>query len=202
MSPCSSLPKRAKNYMQQVDALREGTVDTNNRIWAEWWGSSLLLAGRKKEQRVCSARKVCARILPGIALGRAREVYSCSRCVCEVTMWRDIVRPISLLERTPTQTFLRFVTVNPSPWINWCALFLCSLSLEPPRSGTPTLLGNPQTVIQYVSVIAWVFDFRKFITITDVSLQAMHIACAPIPSFCSQLGITHERLTKYIFHGV
>ena len=28
-----------------------------------------------------------------------------------------------------------------------------------------------QYVVQYVSVIAWVFDFRKFITITDVSLQ-------------------------------
>ena len=56
-----------------------------------------------------------------------------------------------------------------------------------------------QSGIQYVSVIAWVFDFGKFITITDVSLQAMHIACAPIPSFCSQHGITHERLTKYLF---
>ena len=52
--------------------------------------------------------------------------------------------------------------------------------------------------IQHVSVIAWVFDFRKFITITDVSLQAMRIACAPIPSFHSQHGITHERLTKYL----
>ena len=56
--------------------------------------------------------------------------------------------------------------------------------------------------IQYVSVIAWVFDFQKFIIITDVSLQAMHIACAPIPSFCSQHGITHERLTKYLFPWV
>ena len=56
-----------------------------------------------------------------------------------------------------------------------------------------------QKVVQYVSLIAWVFDFRKFITITDVSLQAMHIACSPIPRFCSQHGITHERLTKYLF---
>ena len=47
--------------------------------------------------------------------------------------------------------------------------------------------------IQYVSVIAWVFDFRKFITITDVSLQAICIACTPIASFCSQHGPTHER---------
>ena len=51
--------------------------------------------------------------------------------------------------------------------------------------------------IQYVSVIAWVFDFRKFITITDVSLQAICIACTPIASFCSQHGPTHERCTKY-----
>ena len=55
--------------------------------------------------------------------------------------------------------------------------------------------------VQYVSVIAWVFDFRKFIIITDVSLQAMYIlvACAPIASIqCSQHGLTHERLTKYL----
>ena len=52
--------------------------------------------------------------------------------------------------------------------------------------------------IQYVSVIAWVFDFRKFIIITDVSLQAMYIACAPIASICSKHGLTHERLTKYL----
>ena len=50
--------------------------------------------------------------------------------------------------------------------------------------------------VQYVSVIARVFDFRKLITITDVSLQAMYIACTPIASMriCSQ----HERLTKYL----
>ena len=42
--------------------------------------------------------------------------------------------------------------------------------------------------IQYVSVIAWVFDFRKFITITDVSLQPMYIACAPIMSICERAG--------------
>ena len=47
-------------------------------------------------------------------------------------------------------------------------------------------------------VIAWVFDFRKFITITDVSLQAMYIACAPIASLCSQDGFIHERHTKYL----
>ena len=47
------------------------------------------------------------------------------------------------------------------------------------------------------TVIAWVFDFRKFITISDVSLQAMYIACAPIVSLCSQHGLTHERYTKY-----
>ena len=29
-------------------------------------------------------------------------------------------------------------------------------------------------------LIVWVFDFRKFITITDVSLQAMYISCALI----------------------
>ena len=52
--------------------------------------------------------------------------------------------------------------------------------------------------VQYVSVIAWVFDFRKFITITDVSLQAMYIACAPIASLCSQDGLIHERRTKYL----
>ena len=52
--------------------------------------------------------------------------------------------------------------------------------------------------LQYVSVIAWVFDFQKFIAITDVSLQAMYIACAPIASICSQHGLTHERLTKYL----
>ena len=54
--------------------------------------------------------------------------------------------------------------------------------------------------IQYVSVIAWVFDFRKFITtcITDVSLQAMYIACAPIASLCSEDGFIHERRTKYL----
>ena len=46
--------------------------------------------------------------------------------------------------------------------------------------------------IQYVSVIAWVYDFRKFITMTDVSLQAICIACTPIASFCSQHGHTHE----------
>ena len=57
-----------------------------------------------------------------------------------------------------------------------------------------TALGR----VQYVSVIAWVFDFRKFITITDVSLQAMYIACAPIASICSQHGLTHERYTKYL----
>ena len=56
--------------------------------------------------------------------------------------------------------------------------------------------------IQYVSVIAWVFDFRKFITITDVSLQAMYIACAPITSICSQHGLTHERLANTFFHRV
>ena len=53
-------------------------------------------------------------------------------------------------------------------------------------------------MVLYVFVIAWVFDFRKFITITDVSLQAMYIACAPIASICSQHGFTHERLTKYL----
>ena len=52
--------------------------------------------------------------------------------------------------------------------------------------------------VQYVSVIAWVFDFRKFITITDVSLQAMHIDCAPIANICSQHGLTHERYTNYL----
>ena len=52
--------------------------------------------------------------------------------------------------------------------------------------------------VQYVFVIAWVFDFRKFITITDVSLQAMYIACAPIASLCSQDGLIHERRTKYL----
>ena len=36
--------------------------------------------------------------------------------------------------------------------------------------------------IQYVFVIAWVLDFRKLNTVTDVSLQAMYIACAPIAS--------------------
>ena len=53
-------------------------------------------------------------------------------------------------------------------------------------------------VVQYVSVIAWVFEFRKFITITDVSLQAMYIPCAPIASIWSQHVLTHERYTKYL----
>ena len=53
-------------------------------------------------------------------------------------------------------------------------------------------------VVQYISVIAWVFDFRKFITITDVSLQAMYIACVPFASICSQHGLAHERYTKYL----
>ena len=56
--------------------------------------------------------------------------------------------------------------------------------------------------IQYVSVTAWVFDFRKFIILTDVSLQAMYIACAPISSLCSQDGFIHERYTKYHSMGV
>ena len=57
---------------------------------------------------------------------------------------------------------------------------------------------STKKLLQYVSVIAWVFDFRKFITITDVSLQAICTACTPIASFCSQHGPTHERYTKLI----
>ena len=57
-------------------------------------------------------------------------------------------------------------------------------------------------IIQYISVIAWVFDFRKFITITDVSLQPMYIACSPIVSIrshtTSQHGLSHQRYTKYL----
>ena len=53
-------------------------------------------------------------------------------------------------------------------------------------------------IVQYVSVIAWVFDFRKFITITDVSLKVMYIACTPIASLCSEDGFIHERHTKYL----
>ena len=56
----------------------------------------------------------------------------------------------------------------------------------------------PGYTVQYVSVIAWVFDFRKIITITDVSLQAMCLACAPITSLCSQHRLTNERYTKYL----
>ena len=55
-----------------------------------------------------------------------------------------------------------------------------------------------RVLVQYVSVIAWVFDFRKFITITDVSLQPMYIACAPIASICSQHGLSHQTYTKYV----
>ena len=55
-----------------------------------------------------------------------------------------------------------------------------------------------QKHVQYVSVIAWVFDFRKFITITDVSLQPMYIACSPIVSICSQHGLSHQTYTKYL----
>ena len=54
-----------------------------------------------------------------------------------------------------------------------------------------------QYVVQYVSVITWVFDFRKFITITDVSLQAIYIACAPSASLCSKHWLSHKRCTKY-----
>ena len=46
--------------------------------------------------------------------------------------------------------------------------------------------------------MAWVFDFRKFITLADVSLQPMYIACAPIVSICSQHGLTHQRYSKYL----
>ena len=59
-------------------------------------------------------------------------------------------------------------------------------------------LPKIRTLVQYVSVIAWVFDFQKFITITDVSLQPMNIACAPIVSICSQHGLSHQRYTKYL----
>ena len=52
--------------------------------------------------------------------------------------------------------------------------------------------------VQYVSVIAWVFDFRKFIAITDVSVQAMCIACVPIAGICSQHGLTHESIQVYV----
>ena len=56
--------------------------------------------------------------------------------------------------------------------------------------------------LQCVSAIAWVFDSRKFITITDVSLQGMHLACAPIVSLCSQDGFIDERYTNYLIPWV
>ena len=46
--------------------------------------------------------------------------------------------------------------------------------------------------VQYVSVRAWVFDFRKFIPITDIPLQAIH----SLRSNRKRLfpaGLTHER---------
>ena len=64
--------------------------------------------------------------------------------------------------------------------------------------GRAFVKNEKSKILQYASVIAWVFDFRKFITITDVSLQAMCIACATIASLCSEDGFIHERRTKYL----
>ena len=44
-------------------------------------------------------------------------------------------------------------------------------------------------------------DFWKFITITNVSLHAMHIACTPIANPCSQHRLTHEKIQNTEFHG-
>ena len=74
------------------------------------------------------------------------------------------------------------------------AIGLIGASLSEPHSYVLTWTFVIRDIyIQHVSVIAWVFDFRKFITITDVSLQAMYIA-----SICSQYGLYHERYTKYL----
>ena len=84
----------------------------------------------------------------------------------------------------------------------YCSLIFCFLDLKFSRFVSPSELhpviwfffknSFRKRKIQYVSVIAWVFDFGKFITTTDVSLQAMYIACAQITSLCSQYGFIHE----------
>ena len=95
-------------------------------------------------------------------------------------------------------SFFKRKKVDSSLQCHWKKPSACGSMRESIFAFYSTQVTESSHTVQYVSVIAWVFDFRKFITITDVSLQAMHIACAPIASICSQHGLTHERYTKYL----